>query len=1364
MKKGILLSLLGLIVCLASWAQMPTKGSYYRIKNASYGSIMSENWGDGTVTCVGQNNEYNQLWQYTAQGALQNVYTGNHLQDQSSMSNTFRTGSIAQPVSFTKYSDGHFYIATLNNHYLHCDAARNIVYWWDNTTEPSHWILEEVELTQEEVDAAREEYANFNNLIANSSKHTATLRTFFTNDLCTELNPTYAAMSDDELKAAMAAAGLPTMLQDIAVKVKNQWWNDTDKTKYADKNQYAKDFRVASYKPYSDANNWRDKMNTYAPSFMGNPTGIYATNKDVIHVFVGNDIPANATLYLTPLRNHGRIGSRSEGTQLKKGYNAIVATTDSLMYFINYVVNTIPTNNVTPHTNTIAKISDFPDLDIHIEGGQCVGYYQKPIENSAEEDAKFQYLTKNANRNMYFVVKGATSLFYFRQQTYTQVWPKTIWNSIDWFDRVHFWEFGLIGVLDDVANGLCENGTEHSKAAYPFNITGGDAFYPTYCNNPTMAIEGPDGKNPHATTFYTSYPGTGSVESSFNAERANFDNWCVGHEHGHQIQAPYNLESCSESSVNLPSNIVTCLTGYRLGRGWSFAQNYAYVAENKVFGLRDISITMRMYYNLFLYYHIGGKKKDFYPTFVKSLREDPMNFSRDGVQYEHPEWGAPSGGHHRAVNTWIKFYKKACDAAQEDLTEYFRLWGFFVPCDKEYFGDYTSYAVSLTQEEIDAAIAEVKAKGYPENLQIMFVEDRQILRERTDIWANTATGTKKYKPTNWEEWYTEAQLKAEYGDVGDILTYIDGSANTSEYTYILSGNKLKLTGNGGVGFIVYDKEGNNVYMTNYYNFEIPAELAAAGFTIKAINADGTSSEVTNGADLATDEEKLAILQAAISAAKQYSKLEDVTGKKVGFYRSEDIATLKGLVADAEAAIAASSVENYLSLANALNSEVLRLQTENLMISIQPNSIYRISCVRKVNNKTRYLTATSADEFTTQTNTTNYNAWAFVPTEDGMYYLQNRYAGKLVGSILTEKGDVDGVNIVSANPALATPFKINNLGEGKFVLRPNDNTNLNMHNQGYITVWYAADEGSQWEITLHESFDEVTEEALTTLIESAKDLVSEISEYSLVQNKYTLQADNASSPGYISTNASDAGRVNNQLPKAVDAKTNTFFISNYTNNSSSTEYHNLKVDLGSGISSDSIQFETFGHTSWSTISGVEIYASNDNSTWTKIAYMDTKNVDYVSDVIASSKAYRYWRFDIVSAINYREPGTTSKYPWFVVREFNMYDVSENLVYKPEFSSITTGYLKTAARRIREAEQQLTKSFKTPMADYVALYNLTNAYENLLEKAVAIDPTVDVSDIEAVEDSKDATVYDLSGRKLGNASGNGIYIIGGKKIVK
>ena len=273
MKKRILFSLMGLILCATTWAQMPEKGKFYRIKNASYGLVMNENWGVGTVNCVGQNEDYNQLWQYTEQGALQNVYTGKYIQNQPYNSTVFTTGTNVQVVSFTQQSDGHLGINT-NGNQMHCNAGRDVVRWQDNANEGNHWIVEEVALTQAEVDAARAEYNNLTNLIQNSAKFTTALRTFFTSDLCTELKTDYAAMDDAALKAAMAKAGLPVMIQDIAVKVKNQWWNDTDKTTYADKNTYAKDFRVATYKPYSDANNWRDKMNTYAPSFMGNPTGI----------------------------------------------------------------------------------------------------------------------------------------------------------------------------------------------------------------------------------------------------------------------------------------------------------------------------------------------------------------------------------------------------------------------------------------------------------------------------------------------------------------------------------------------------------------------------------------------------------------------------------------------------------------------------------------------------------------------------------------------------------------------------------------------------------------------------------------------------------------------------------------------------------------------------------------------------------------------------------------------------------------------------------------------------------------------------------------------------------------------------------
>ena len=1347
---------------MVALAQTPTRNKYYRIVNASYGSVINENWGEGTVSCIAKNEaELSQVWQYTAAGALKNVYTGKYLQDQPNMSTTFVTGTAAQPVTFTKKSDGHLTIATLNTHYLHCDGARNVVYWWDAETEPSHWTVEEVSLTADEIAAAQEEYETLTSLTKNASKYTEALTIFFTNELCTELKAEYAAMADDALKAAMAEAGLPTMLQDIAVKVKNQWWNDTDKSKYADENIYAKDFRVASYQPYSDANNWRDKMNTYAPNFMGNPTGIYAANgKEIIHVFVGSDIPEGSTLYLTPVRNHGRIGSRSEGTELKKGYNAVIGTRDSLVYFVNYVVNTIPTTDVNAKTETIAKISDFPNLDIHIEGGQCVGYYQKPAENTLEEDEKYKYLINNANDGMYFMVKGATSLFYFKKYTYTKHFSKTIWNSINWFDRLHFWEFSIIGVLDDVANGKCENGTEFSKAAYPLNIKGGDAWYPTYCNNPTMAMEGPNGQNPHATTFYTSYPGDGGVESSFNAERANFDNWCAGHEHGHQIQGAYNLESCSESSVNLPSNIITYLTGFRLGRGWNFEQNYAYVAENKVFGLRDISITMRMYYNLFLYYHIGGKKKDFYPTFVKSLREDPMDFSRDGVQYEHPEWGAPSGGHHRAVNTWIKFYKKACDAAQEDLTEYFRMWGFFVPCDKEYFGDYTSYAVSLTQKEIDAAIAEVKAKGYPENLQIMFVEDRQIPRERTDIWAHTATGSQKYKPTNWEAWYTEEQLRAEYGDVGDILTYIDGSANTSQYTYILSGNKVSLSGKGGVGFIVYDKDGNNVYMSNRYKFEIPAEVAANGFTIKCINADGTSSVVANGADSATDEEKLAILKAAIEASKAFTSLEDATGKKVGFYSSEDLAVLKGYVTDANTAIADKNVDAYIALADNINKEILRLQSENCMKQIIPNGIYHIACVRKVSGATRYLSATTADGFETKTSNNNISRWAFVPTgEENVYYLQNRQAGKMMGAILNEKGGVDNVKMVEADPEVACTVKVESLGGGKFGIRPKDNTYLNMHNQGYITVWGSADEGSQWYIHEYETFEELTDEKMNGLVGMTEDLINDVCDYSITTNKYNLQCTDASQPAYISTNQPDSERPTNQIEKAIDGNRTTFFMSNRSNNNA-TEPHHLKVDLGSGVSTQCLNFYMYGNSTWNYATAVDVYASNTNTSWTKVASIQGMKVAYTSDMLKASTKYRYWRFDVVATTG--QYTDNSDYPWFTVKEFELYENIENIEMKPGFESITKTMITNCKNGISGVKSEMGKTFRTMLGDYIVWTKLNSYYNNLYNRASVIDPTVDINDIEA-DGNADGTIYDLSGRRV-KKTDNGIYIINGKKVVK
>ena len=58
----------------------------------------------------------------------------------------------------------------------------------------------------------------------------------------------------------------------------------------------------------------------------------------------------------------------------------------------------------------------------------------------------------------------------------------TVDKSICWYDSVAVWEKDLMGMTEDVATG--------KKAGYPWFLTGGEAIYPLYYNNPNFAIEG----------------------------------------------------------------------------------------------------------------------------------------------------------------------------------------------------------------------------------------------------------------------------------------------------------------------------------------------------------------------------------------------------------------------------------------------------------------------------------------------------------------------------------------------------------------------------------------------------------------------------------------------------------------------------------------------------------------------------------------------------------------------------------------------------------------------------------------------------------------------------------------------------------
>lgn len=611
----------------------------------------------------------------------------------------------------------------------------------------------------------------------------ALMKEVFADAACTTLNATYQSMSDSDLSAKLKSVGFDDEFANIVLKVKNNSWAT-----------YEKEFRIQNYKPYSDAAYWRDRLKAYGGSFMGNPTGIYTQAGQKLYVFVDSDIPADAKLSIVGCRGKEVVGLdvAVEGFKLSKGMNVIEGITDAL-YYIVYSVD----------TKSMSKaVSDWPDIKIHIEGGVVNGYYDATHHN----DAEYQAMLSNATHER-FIVKGETTLFIFRTETFRKAWPSTIDASLQWFEDLTMWEREVTGICENVAGG--------SRSGAPYYLSGGESFYPRYYNNPSCAIEGDpsDIGVANASWFRTSYNSYEAVSQSFDVNRSDFDDWCAAHEVGHTNQGAINLEACTEVSNNMFSNIASFLCGKYVSRGWHIADEMNDYAEHKPFVLRDIWSMTRMYYQLYLYYHQAQKNTSFFPTLFKELRNDPMELWQTGDK------------------SLMKFVRKVCEVANEDLTDFFRAYGFFEP----YTGtltDYGSYTVTVTQAEIDATLREISK--YPrKNREILFIEDR-IERLPTTGYLPSVTERK--------DGYDGGTI-GKCGDMGQFTDYISGTA-PSETLYAQNGNSFTFSCKGAVGILVLDESDNLLFASNCNSFDMPASVLTKNYKIYCVASDGKLTEAT----------------------------------------------------------------------------------------------------------------------------------------------------------------------------------------------------------------------------------------------------------------------------------------------------------------------------------------------------------------------------------------------------------------------------------------------------------------------------------------------------------------------------------------
>ena len=150
---------------------------------------------------------------------------------------------------------------------------------------------------------------------------------------------------------------------------------------------------------------------------------------------------------------------------------------------------------------------------------------------------------------------------------------------------------------------MCESVASGKKAGAPWFLTGGEAIYPLYYNNPNFAIEGEESDAGYAnsSTYRTSYNSLTCIRNCLDATNPEMDDWCAGHECGHNNQRTINLEGCGESSNNLFSNYVRYLDGLVTSNGSPLSTVMGEFARKEPFYLRNVDSKLRMYWNLYLY-------------------------------------------------------------------------------------------------------------------------------------------------------------------------------------------------------------------------------------------------------------------------------------------------------------------------------------------------------------------------------------------------------------------------------------------------------------------------------------------------------------------------------------------------------------------------------------------------------------------------------------------------------------------------------------------------------------------------------------------------------------------------------------------
>ena len=580
------------------------------------------------------------------------------------------------------------------------------------------------------------------------------LLTVFTDITCSEIKPD---VTQEQIEA------LPEFFIQTASALKDDSYN-----------KWEKEFRIREYCPYSSADEWADKLMTRKYGDLDNPTGIYVNEGDEVVVLVGN--------------THGQsISIQNIGEETSKGYAQTSVNGD--IYPLKEGVNKLTakqTGMLFVMYNTNIQNPDAQPIKIHIPlgGGKVCGFFSLKEHQTNE---KYKELIDKADYK-YFCVIGNAIILYFHHKQLKAAVPYDILSSIELWDNMIQWQQELMGIED---------------------------VHPKQMNNHIFAIS-PEGGYMWASEgrigFVYTVLGDILRKSYLMASR---NSWGPAHEIGHVHHGAINWASTTESSNNLFSNYTIYKFGQNCSRGTELAvPEYAAnvkkatlvfrrCVENKAwcdFGTdyqgEDPEMHARMNWQLWNYYHRCGYNPQFFPTLFKLMRENRVSTQDPGENQ-------------------MMYARMACRAANENLTDFFERWGFFVPISMK-VNQYGTYNYIVT----DAMIKETKEfmKQFPAPKHAFYyLEDR-----------------KKGDPG----------LDTTPPDVGYFTQFAEDMKITKQITYTISGHQVNVqNGEQAVAFEI--KENDNLkYFGTSFQFEIPNTISPDRVKLYAVQADGVRIEMT----------------------------------------------------------------------------------------------------------------------------------------------------------------------------------------------------------------------------------------------------------------------------------------------------------------------------------------------------------------------------------------------------------------------------------------------------------------------------------------------------------------------------------------